>query len=130
MTKQQRIKTESPFEERIGFSRSVRIGQFVAISGTAPIGDDGEIVGVGDAYEQTRRCIEIIRKTLEQAGARLENVTRTRVMLANIEDWEEVARAHRETFKNIRPASTFVQVVGFINPEWLVEIEIDAIIPD
>jgi len=126
----QKIKSGSPFEDTIGFSRAVRVGQHIAISGTAPIGDDGKTIGVGNVYIQTRRCIDIIRKTLEQAGARLENVIRTRVMLVNIEDWKEAARAHREAFADIRPASTFVQVAGFINPEWLVEIEMDAIIPD
>ncbi len=126
----QKIKSGSPFEDTIGFSRAVRVGQHIAISGTAPIGDDGKTIGVGNVYIQTRRCIDIIRKTLEQAGARLENVIRTRVMLVNIEDWKEAARAHREAFADIRPASTFVQVAGFINPEWLMEIEMNAIISD
>ena len=128
--KKQTIKFGSPSEGRIGFSRAVRVGQHIAISGTAPIGDDGKTVGVGNAYAQTRRCIEINRKALEQAGAQLEDVIRTRVMLVKIEDWEDVARAHQEAFKDIRPASTFVQVAGFINPEWLVEIEMDAIISE
>jgi enamine deaminase RidA (YjgF/YER057c/UK114 family) len=126
--KRQTIKSDSPFEDKIGFSRAVRVGQHIAISGTAPIGDDGKTVGVGNAYEQTKRCIEIIRKAIEPAGARLEDVIRTRILLVNIEDWEEAARAHREAFADSRPASTFVQVAGFINPEWLVEIEMDAII--
>jgi len=86
-------------------------------------------VGVGDAYLQAKRCIEIIAQALEEAGAGLTDVIRTRIFLANAEDWEEVARAHAEAFGNVRPASTFVEVSRFLNPEWLVEIEADALLP-
>ncbi len=124
----QNVSSGSPFEGTIGFSRAVRVGHHVVVSGTAPIGPGGTTVGVGDAYLQTKRCIEIITQALEQAGAALEDVVRTRVFLVNIEDWEKVARAHTEVFGSIRPASTFVQVSRFINPEWLVEIEADALV--
>ncbi len=125
----QNISSGSPFEGVIGFSRAVRKGNVVAVSGTAPIGANGTTVGVGDAYLQAKRCIEIIAQALEEAGAGLPDVIRTRVFLANAEDWEKVARAHAEAFGNVRPASTFVEVSRFVNPEWLVEMEADALLP-
>ena len=124
----QLISSGSPFEPIIGFSRAVRVGNHIFISGTAPIGTDGKTEGVNDPYLQTKRCLEIISQALEKAGARLENVVRTRTFLLNIEDWEKVAKAHGEVFDNIRPASTMVEVSGFINPEWLVEFEADAVV--
>lgn len=124
----QNISSGSSFEPAIGFSRAVRVGDVIAVSGTAPIGQDGRLFGAGSTYAQTCRCIEIARLALEQAGASLADVIRTRVMLKNIEDWREAARAHAEFFGEIRPASTFVQVTGFIDPGWLVEIEVDAAI--
>ena len=104
------------------------IGGHIAVSGTAPIGDDGTTVGVGDAYIQAQRCLEIIGKALKDLGARFEDVTRTRIFLVNVGDWEEVAHAHGEVFGDIRPASTLVQVGGLIDPEWKVEIEADAFV--
>jgi len=124
----QNVSSGSPFEGVIGFSRAVRIGHHIAVSGTAPIGPDGNTVGVGDAYRQAKRCIEIIAQALEGAGASLEDVIRTRIFLKNMADWEEVARAHAEAFGDVRPASTFVQVSRFVDPEWLVEIEADAVV--
>lgn len=126
--KRQNVSSGSPFESIIGFSRAVRVGHHVLVSGTAPIGADGKTVGIGDAYVQTKCCLEIIAQALEKAGARLEHVVRTRTFLVNIDDWEKVARAHGESFATTRPTSTFVQVSRFINPEWLVEIEADALI--
>ena len=124
----QLISSGSPFEPVIGFSRAVKVGNHIFVSGTAPIGADGKTEGVNDPYLQTKRCLEIISQALEKAGARLENVVRTRTFLLNIEDWEKVAKAHGEVFDNIRPASTMVEVSGFINPEWLVEFEADAVV--
>jgi len=124
----QLISSGSPFEPVIGFSRAVRVGNHIFVSGTAPIGADGKTVGVNDPYLQTKRCLEIISQALEKASARLENVVRTRTFLVNIEDWEKVAKAHGEVFANIRPASTMVEVSRFINPEWLVEFEADAVV--
>lgn len=121
------VSSGSPFESRIGFSRAVRIGPFVAVSGTAPIAEDGGVASPGDAYGQTLRCLEIIRQAIEQAGLGLEAVIRTRVFLTDISKWEDAARAHGEVFRDIRPASTFVEAKGLINPEWLVEIEADCI---
>lgn len=124
----QLISSGSPFEPAIGFSRAVRVGNLVSVSGTAPIGPDRKIVGVGDSKAQAQRCIEIIKTALEDAGARLSDVVRTRIYLTNIDDWEKVGKAHGEIFRDIRPATTIIQVSRFINPEWLVEIEADAVI--
>ena len=126
----QLISSGSPYESVIGFSRAVRVGNFVAVGGTAPIGPDGETVAPGNAAEQTRRCIEIIKGALEEAGATLGDVVRTRVLLTRIEDWEAVAKVKAEIFREIRPVDTVMQVSTFINPEWLVEIEVDAVIDD
>jgi enamine deaminase RidA (YjgF/YER057c/UK114 family) len=124
----QNISSGSPFEPTIGCSRAVRVDGTVVVSGTAPLGADGKTVGVGSVYVQTQRCFEIARQALEQAGASLADVVRTRVMLTQIEDWREAARAHGEVFGSIRPACTFIQVVRFIDPDWRVEIEIDAVV--
>jgi enamine deaminase RidA (YjgF/YER057c/UK114 family) len=112
----------------VGFSRAVRVGNFVAVGGTAPLDANGETVSPGDAGAQARRCIEIIKRALEEAGASLGDVVRTRVLLRRIEDWEAVAKVRGEYFKDIRPVDTIMQVTTFINPEWLVEIEADAVI--
>jgi enamine deaminase RidA (YjgF/YER057c/UK114 family) len=124
------ISNGNPMEKAIGFSRAVRVGQFVSVGGTAPVGPDGNTVGVGDPAAQTRQCIEIIKEALENAGASLNDVIRTRMILTRIEDWEEVVKVRAEYFGNIRPVDTIMQVKGFVNPEWLVEVEADAIISD
>ena len=124
----QNVSSGSPYEPIIGFSRAVRIGNTIAVGGTAPIGADGMTAGVGDPAAQTRRCIEIIKTAIEKAGGKLENVIRTRVFLTRQEDWELIGRAHGEAFGEIRPASTMAVVKALLNDEWLVEIEADAII--
>jgi len=111
-------------------SRAVRVGSFVSVSGTAPIGVDGKTVGPGDPAAQARRCLEIIGAALEKAGGSLQHVVRTRVMLTRIDDWQGVAAVHGEFFREIRPANTIVQVARFIDPAWLVEIEADAVVDD
>lgn len=121
------ISSGSPFEPRIGFSRAVRVGPYVAVSGTAPIAPDGGVAAPGDVYGQTKRCFEIIEQAVKEAGVTLEHVIRTRVMLTDISRWEEAARAHGEVFGEIRPASTFVEVKGLIERGWLVEIEADCV---
>lgn len=128
MSNRQNISSGSKYEPTIGFSRGVRVGNVIAISGTAPIGVDGKLAGPGDAYLQTKRCIEIAAATLEKAGASLKDIVRTRVMLTNIKDWEQAAKAHGEAFGEIRPACTFVQVAALIDPGWLVEMEFDAVV--
>jgi len=112
----------------MGFARAVRIGNIAAVAGTAPLGPDGETVGVGDVAAQTRRCLEISRIALEQIGVPLSAVLRTRIMLTDIGRWEEAARVHGEYFAEIKPVCTFVEVKGFIRPEWLVETEVDAVV--
>jgi len=121
------ISSGSPLEPRIGFSRAVRAGNLVAISGTAPIAADGSVAARGDVYGQAQRCLEIINQAVSDAGLSMDEVIRTRVMLTDISRWEEAARAHGEVFSAIKPACTFVEVKGFINPEWLVEIEADCV---
>jgi enamine deaminase RidA (YjgF/YER057c/UK114 family) len=124
------ISSGSPLEPRIGFSRAVRAGVFVAISGTAPIAPDGSVSARGDVYGQTKRCLEIIGQAVSDAGLAMRDVIRTRVMLTDISRWEEAARAHGEVFSAIKPACTFVEVKGFIDPEWLVEVEADCVARD
>jgi enamine deaminase RidA (YjgF/YER057c/UK114 family) len=109
-------------------SRAVRVGPIIAVSGTAPLGPDGRTVGNGDPAAQARRCLEIIREALERAGASLDQVVRTRTLLTRIEDWQIVASVHGEIFGAIRPANTVMQVSRFIDPDWLVEIEADAVV--
>jgi enamine deaminase RidA (YjgF/YER057c/UK114 family) len=124
------VSSGSPYEPKIGISRAVRVGNAIAVSGTAPLGPDGHTVAVGDARAQARRCLEIIAGALQQAGASLRQVVRTRTLLVRIEDWEAVAAVHGEFFGQIRPANTTMQVSRFIDPDWLVEIEADAIIDE
>ena len=122
------ISSGSPFEKPVGFSRAVRIGNAIAVSGTAPIDEDGSTASPGDLYGQTKHCLSIIQKALEESGGGMKDVIRTRVFLTDISRWEEAARAHGEFFSDIRPACTFVEVKGFIQSDWLVEIEADAIL--
>jgi enamine deaminase RidA (YjgF/YER057c/UK114 family) len=122
------ISSGSPYEPKIGISRAVRVGNVIAVSGTAPLGSDGCTVGIGDAGAQARRCLEIIAAALEKAGASLRQVVRTRTLLLRMEDWEAVATVHGEFFADIRPANTIMQVSRFIDPDWLVEFEADAVV--
>ncbi|MFF3248748.1 RidA family protein [Streptomyces sp. NPDC002870] len=122
------VSSGSPLEPQIGFSRAVRAGKYVAVAGTAPIGDDGSTVGPGDVYAQTARCLDIAERALQEAGASIEDVVRTRIMLTDVTQWKEAARAHGERFASVRPACTVVEVSRFIEPAWLVEVEIDAVI--
>ncbi len=128
MTEYRRISSGSPFEPIIGLSRAVRSGPWIAVAGTAPLGPDGKTVHAGDVYAQTRRCLEIVAAAITQAGGSLSDVIRTRIMLTDIRQWREAARAHGEVFSEIRPANTVVQVAAFINPEWLVEVEADCLV--
>jgi enamine deaminase RidA (YjgF/YER057c/UK114 family) len=121
------VSSGSPFEPCIGFSRAVRVGPFLAVAGTAPIAPDGSVAAPGDVYGQTRRCLEIIAQAVAEAGLTLQSVTRTRIMLTDISRWEEAARAHGEMFSEVKPACTFVEVKGFIDREWLVELEADCV---
>lgn len=122
------ISSGSPYEKPIGFSRAVRIGNFISVAGTAPLAYDGTTAYPNDLYNQTGRCLEIMKKAIIDAGGQMENVIRTRIFLKNISDWQKAAKAHGEYFSEIRPATTFVQIKGFINDDWLVETEADCII--
>jgi len=128
----QHVSTGSPYEPRLGISRAVAVhpGRVIAVAGTAPLGPDGRTVAKGDPAAQARRCLEIIRNALEQLSASLADVTRTRILLTRIEDWESVGQVHGEFFKDIRPVNTVMQVTRFIDPDWLVEIEADAVVVD
>ena len=117
-------------ESIVGFSRAVRVGPFISVGGTAPVGDDGKTVGVGDVAAQTRQCIEVIKAALEQVGSGLHDVVRTRVILTNIEDWKTAIDVRKAYFRDVRPVDTIMAVDRFVNPEWLVEFEADAIIAD
>jgi len=125
-----RVSTGSPFEPKVGISRAVRRGNVIAVSGTAPLGPDGKTVAKGDAAAQARRCLQIIDTAIRGLGGKRSDVTRTRILLTRIEDWESVATVHGEFFAGIRPANTIMQVVRFIDPDWLVEIEADAVVKD
>jgi len=122
------ISSGSKFEPILGFSRAVRVGDHVSVAGTAPVAPDGGTAGKGDPAAQARRIFEIVAGALTEAGASLTDVVRTRIMLRNIEDWKTVGEVHGEVFGAIRPVTCFVEVSRFIDPEWLVEIEVDAIV--
>jgi enamine deaminase RidA (YjgF/YER057c/UK114 family) len=122
------VSSESYLEPEIGFSRAVRVGQIIAVAGTAPIAAVGETAAPRDVYGQAKRCLEIIDQAVSEAGATMAQVVRTRIMLTDISRWRDAARAHGEVFHDVRPACTFVQVSGFIDPMWLVEIEADCVI--
>jgi enamine deaminase RidA (YjgF/YER057c/UK114 family) len=124
------VSSGSLYEPKIGISRAVRVGPVIFVAGTAPIGPDGHTVGRGDPAAQARRCFEIIAAALESAGASLRQVVRTRILLTRIEDWQAVTQVHGEFFRDIRPANTVMQVSRFIDPDWLVEIEADAVLED
>jgi enamine deaminase RidA (YjgF/YER057c/UK114 family) len=124
------IHTGAPWEKIVGYCRAVRVGAHVAVTGTAAVGENGEVVAVGDAYAQTKHCLGIIERALKDAGAGLEDVVRTRIFVTDISQWEAVGRAHGEMFGEIFPATTMVEVSALIDPDMLVEIEADAIVQD
>ena len=128
MPERQSVPSASPYESIAGFCRAVRVGNHITVAGTAPLGPDGRAVAPGDIAAQTRRCFEISVQAIEQLGGSRNDVVRTRMMLTRIGDWEGAARAHGDFFREARPAATIVQVAALIEPDWLIETEVDAIV--
>ncbi len=124
----QNFSTNSPWEPVVGYSRAVRCGQQVFVTGTTAFDEEGKLVGIGDAYAQTVQVLRNIAAVLQRTGAELRHVVRTRIYVTNITRWQEVGRAHREFFGDIRPCATMVEVSRLVDPDMLVEIEVDAII--
>lgn len=128
VTERRRVSSNSPYEDVIGFSRAVRVGDTVYVSGTVAWGDDGRLVGEGDVYAQARQTLRNIERALGEAGATMRDVVRTRIYLTDMRRWEEAARAHAEAFAEVKPAASLLEVSGLAEPAMLVEIEAVAVV--
>ncbi len=128
--KRQLVLNGNPMEAIVGFARAVRVGPYITIGGTAPVGPDGRTVGVGDVSAQAERCFEIIGDALQRAGSGWHDVVRTRLILTDIEDWQAVVDVRAKYCREAKPVDTIMQVTRFVNPDWLVEVEADAVVAD
>ncbi len=126
MTPRERISSGAKWESIVGYSRAVKVGNRIYVTGTTALDENGEIVGVGDAYEQTRQCLRNIERALQRLGAEMKHVVRTRMYVTDISRWEEYGRAHGEVFREIMPATAMVEIRALIDPRMLIEIEADA----
>ncbi len=126
----ERVFSDAPWEELVGYCRALRAGDFIYVTGTAPVGEDGSVHAPDDGYGQARRCLELIERSLQKLGADRTAVTRTRMFVTDISRWEEYGRAHSEFFGDHRPATTMVEVKALIDSEMLIEIEVDAYVGD
>lgn len=126
----QLVSNGNPMEEIVGFSRAVRAGPYIAVGGTAPVDANGKTVCIGDVHAQTCQCFEIVKAALEAAGAGLEHVIRTRIILTDIDNWKPAIEARKIYCREARPVDTIMAITRFVNPEWLVEVEVDAVITD
>ncbi len=128
--KRQLVLNGNPMEEIVGFARAVRVGPYISIGGTAPVDREGKTVGIGDAGRQAERIFEIIGDALERAGSSWRDVVRTRIILTNIDDWKSVIDVRAKFCREPKPVDTIMQITRFVNPEWLVEVEADAVVAD
>jgi enamine deaminase RidA (YjgF/YER057c/UK114 family) len=128
--KRENVRGNSPYEPVVGYSRAVRVGNSVHVAGTTATGADGEIVGKGDPYAQAIQCFRNVEQALHEAGANFRDVVRTRMYVTDITRWEAVGRAHGQIFRDIRPAATMVEVSRLVDPDMLVEVEVDAVVGD
>lgn len=126
----QRVFTGSPWEEKAGYCRAMRIGNQIFVAGTAPADGEGGTFAPGDAYAQTKRCFEIIEKALQAVGGELSDIVRTRLYVTDMGRWEEFAQAHRELFADFPPVNTMIEIPGLINPDMLIEVEVEALLED
>lgn len=128
MSKREKYSSGAPWESTVGYTRAVRVGQTIEVSGTCAVDKDGNVFAPGDPYQQTRRCLEIIQQAIETLGGKMEDVVRTRMFVKDIAQWNEIGRAHGEIFHSIQPVTTMVEVSNLISQDYLVEIEATAIV--